>query len=73
MHRNFAPLKTMGQGAQRSNSALLSNAEAEYPISREQHLAIQNDLLKNDEFAFFFNEIKDDELRLVKFWENNHK
>jgi hypothetical protein len=64
MIRNFAPLKTASGSARAVLS--LAASDAQFPISKAQHEATQRELMSDQEYSFFHNEIKEDEGRLVR-------
>jgi len=63
MIRNFAPLKQTAGTSRQTLS--LAASDIQYPINKAQHEIIQNDLMKDTEYEFFANEIKEDEKRLT--------
>jgi hypothetical protein len=68
MNRNFAPLRNSASSSKATTStASMTSGETQYPISRQQHELIQDELKKDQEYLFFFNEIHEDKQRLVSF------
>ncbi|CBY18925.1 unnamed protein product [Oikopleura dioica] len=63
MNRSFAPLKSASSS--KTTPMSMQATEAKIPISKDQHESIQEELLKDAEFAFFFREIEEDKKRLA--------
>ncbi|CBY09333.1 unnamed protein product [Oikopleura dioica] len=63
MIRNFAPLKPTAGSSRQTLS--LAASDIQYPISKAQHEIIQAELMKDTEYEFFANEIKEDAKRLL--------